>query len=140
MRRLGPIFAIVALVVASACARRANIVGDSQIDPVKVVRDNGKTRVTLTGDAARRLDIRRAVVKKDGDATVVPYASLLYTADGNTWVFASPAPLEFVRTRVVVADIRGDDAVLTSGPPVGTSIVTTGAAELLGAESGVGEQ
>ena len=55
-----------------------------------------------------------------------------------TWTFASPAPLTFVRERIGVDYVRGDLAVLFSGPPAGTRVVTVGAAELLGAELGVG--
>ena len=40
--------------------------------------------------------------------------------------------------RVAGADIDGDVAVLSSGPPVGTRIVTVGVAELFGTEFGVG--
>jgi len=38
---------------------------------------------------------------------------------------------------VAMAGVSGDMAVLQSGPPAGTQVVTTGAAELLGSEQGV---
>jgi hypothetical protein len=43
-----------------------------------------------------------------------------------------------VRSAIDVASIEGDRALLTSGPPVGTTVVTVGVAELYGAETGVG--
>ena len=39
---------------------------------------------------------------------------------------------------VVVADIVGDTAQLSSGLPAGTEVVTVAAAELYGAETGLG--
>jgi hypothetical protein len=43
----------------------------------------------------------------------------------------------FIREAVTILRIDGDVAVLQSGPPVGTSVVTVGTAELLGTERGV---
>ena len=36
--------------------------------------------------------------------------------------------------QVVIDHVDGDNAVLRSGPPAGTSVVTVGGAELLGTE------
>ena len=69
---------------------------------------------------------------------VVPYSSLIYDLKGEAWAYTSPAPLTFVRDRVNVDFIDGDKAVLSHGPAAGTSVVTTGAAELYGTEAGVG--
>ena len=44
----------------------------------------------------------------------------------------------FVESQIDVDDIAGDTARLSAGPPAGTQVVTTGAAELYGAEIGVG--
>jgi hypothetical protein len=49
---------------------------------------------------------------------------------------ASPEPLVFVRQDVKVARVRGDEAILADGPPVGTSVVTVGQVELWGVEYG----
>jgi hypothetical protein len=46
--------------------------------------------------------------------------------------------LTYVRHGVTIELIRGDDAHVTDGPPAGTPIVVVGAAELYGAEKGVG--
>lgn len=69
----------------------------------------------------------------------VPYASLIYWADGTTWVYGeSEAERHYVRLPVKVDRIEGDTVYLRSGPPAGTRIVTLGAAELFGAETGTG--
>lgn len=71
---------------------------------------------------------------KDEKRKVVPYSALYYDASGDAWVYTNPKPLVFERQRVAVERIVGDWVVLTEGPPVGTPVVTTGAALLYGAE------
>jgi len=68
---------------------------------------------------------------------VVPYAAVLYGVHGETWVYSNPEPLVFVRRPIVVDYIEGDQAILSEGPEVGTAVVTVGAAELFGTETGV---
>ena len=69
---------------------------------------------------------------------IVPYAAVLYDLNGETWVFTNPEPLVYVRAPITVDYIEGDLAVLSEGPPAGTEIVTAGASELYGAETGIG--
>ncbi len=116
------------------------------------------SRVTLSRRAEERLGIRTTPVReagtppaqaatavgKGGKAVaagrkVVPYAAVLYDSHGVAWVYTNPAPRTFVRRRITVDYIQGNLAVLSDGPPAGTAVVTVGAAELLGAELGVGE-
>ncbi len=54
----------------------------------------------------------------------------------TTWTYTSPEHLVFQRQDISVARIDGDSAVLTSGPPVGTVVVTVGATEIWGVEYG----
>jgi hypothetical protein len=65
---------------------------------------------------------------------VVPYGAVLYDAKGAAWVYVNPKPLTFERQRIQVERVVGDLAVLSEGPPVGTSVVSVGAALLYGAE------
>ena len=69
----------------------------------------------------------------------VPKAALLHDAYGGTWVYVVREPRVYVRQRVVVADITGNVAVLSQGPPAGARVVTDGAAELFGVEFGAGK-
>jgi hypothetical protein len=71
---------------------------------------------------------------------VIPYSAVLYDLKGEAWVYTSPQPLGFVRQRVSVDYIDGELAVLLEGPPAGAAVVTVGATELYGAESGVGKK
>lgn len=70
---------------------------------------------------------------------IIPYAAVLYDPAGNTWVYTNPSELVFVRQPIQIETITGDDVILGDGPPAGTAVVTVGAAELYGAEFGVGK-
>ena len=98
--------------------------------------------ITLTEDAARRLDVQTAAVVSAGGGgsgqTVIPYAAVLYDPSGDTWTYTSPEHLVFVRAPIDVKRIEGQSAILVSGPPVGTEVVTVGESELLGSEYEVG--
>jgi hypothetical protein len=98
--------------------------------------------VLLPARAEERLGVRtspvRAPTAGQVGTGVVPFASLLYDAEGGTWVFALTGPRTYLRQPVTVETIRGEDVVLSGdGPPVGTPVVTVGVAELFGAEMGV---
>jgi hypothetical protein len=68
---------------------------------------------------------------------IVPYQAVLYGVHGETWVYSNPEPLVYVRLPIVIDFIEGDLAYLSEGPQVGTAVVTVGASELFGTETGV---
>lgn len=100
-------------------------------------------RITLTERAAERLGIQTAAaetVAVDGSPTdrlVIPYSAVFYGSDGATWAYANPEPLVFLRASIEVDYVVDDLAVLESGD-AGMTVVSVGAAELYGAESGLG--
>ncbi|MFT3711668.1 MAG: efflux RND transporter periplasmic adaptor subunit [Archangium sp.] len=69
----------------------------------------------------------------------VPWSAIAYDINGGTWVYEARGGQAFVRRRVQVRARAGDDALLASGPAVGTNVVTVGVAELLGVEFGAGK-
>jgi len=96
-------------------------------------------RVTFTQRAMERTDVRTKKVRRDASGRlVVPYSSIIYDPQGSVWVYTSPKERTFLRHKVVVADIQGDDVYLTEGPPVGTAVASQGAAEIYGAEFEMG--
>jgi hypothetical protein len=101
------------------------------------VGDSGVKRLTLTDKAVERLALDTATVTQVGDRLVIPYAALLYLPDGTTITYTNPDGHAYVREQVTVESIGDDHAVLTAGPPAGTRVVTTGGAELWGAEFGI---
>ena len=70
---------------------------------------------------------------------MVPYTAVLYDSKGKTWVYTNPEPLVFIRQPIEIDTIIDDQAILASGPPAGTAVVTVGGAELYGTEFGVGK-
>ena len=137
MKQINAIIVFVLLTTSlmlSACgAPSADIEVSEEEGPVKVEHLDGvqPTRVTLTEDAAQRLDIQ--TVPTQGNA--IPYAALLYDTEGNTWVYVNPEPFVFLRSPVTVDHIEGSQAFLSKELPSGSVVVTTGAAELFGSET-----
>lgn len=139
---------VVALSVAAlqlwACAERpVEAEGEEKAAKVEPVAGTEVSSVTLTEDAVKRLDIQKDQVRDEQvsgkQRKVIPYAAVLYDPQGETWAFTNPEPLVFVRQPIKIDFIDGNQAVLLEGPPSGTAVVTVGAAELFGAEIGVGE-
>ncbi len=69
---------------------------------------------------------------------IVPYGSVIYDPQGRTWAYIKTEPLVFIRHRINIDYIDGDEAFLIDGPPAGTEVVTVGAGELSGFENGIG--
>lgn len=95
-------------------------------------------RLTLTQKAAERIGIQTVLTVDDAGRKIVPYSSVIYDPSGATWVYTSPEPLKFIRAKIVVERINGDQAVLAEGPAAGTQVVSVGAIELYGTEFEVG--
>lgn len=78
---------------------------------------------------------------KDGSGMhkLIPYSAVIYGVKGETWAYTNTEPLVFVRAPVTIDYIKGQLAYLSEGPATGTTVVTFGAAELYGAETGVGK-
>lgn len=142
-RRVWPACAIAVLVAGLPVAGCAEVESESATgyEPAKLEPVEGdRKRVTFTAEAARRIGLRTARVRHSADDKVVPYAALLYDPQGNTWVYTSPTPLEYLRAPVRVQRIDGDSVFLADGPPVGTEVVAVGATEVYGTELEVPSQ
>ena len=114
---------------------------EEEVKPVHLEPITGSdlNNVILTADAAKRLDLQTVPVHAEqvngAERVVVPYAAVLYEANGNTWVYVNTGPLTFVREPIVIDYIDGDQAFLSKGPAADSAVVTVGAAELYGTES-----
>jgi hypothetical protein len=108
----------------------------SSLSPVKGSDD--VQQVTLTAESAGRVGLRTAAVHADGRFTVVPSEAVIYDAEGHSYVYTQPKPLSYVRAEVRVSGGDGRTTRLSDGPPAGTRVVTTGAAEVYGTEFEVG--
>lgn len=127
--------------VLAGCGKTAEEVVADEGGPAKVehLTDGpNPTKILLTDDAAKRIDIQTVKIgAASGGAkqTTIPYAAVLYDTEGKTWTYTNPDGLTFVRSPITIDHMDGDLAVLKEGPAAGTSVVTTGAAELYGSEA-----
>jgi hypothetical protein len=144
MLRRKPRLAMIALLACpalalSACTEQEAVEAD-HYEPTKLsgTRDREVQRVTFTEEGASRLGLETAAVRATAKGAVLPYAALLYDAEGGAFTYTSPAPRTFVRRTVEIARIDGRRVLMSKGPAPGTKVVTTGAAEVLGAEFEVG--
>jgi hypothetical protein len=119
----------------------ASDAGPSRLEPVK---GSSLPRVILTPQAARRIGIETVPVRTGAardvrHPSVIPYAAVVYDAEGHAFAYTSTRRLTYVRAPIRVVRTDGPVAILSKGPPVGTTVVTVGAQELLGVEYGVEE-
>lgn len=134
---VGALFAVG--IVAAGCAGTSTPEAEkTEPATIEEVPGSDTKQVTLTKQAAERIDLQTTAVVDRSGTTVIPYGALVYDPAGNTWVYTSPRPLTFVRTSVLVASIAGKEVRLSRGPPAGTEVVTVGTAELYGAENEIG--
>jgi hypothetical protein len=136
---------LIAIPQLSACTQTSAEGSTGGAEPATVEHVEGSedvSRLTLTPKAVERLGIQTTPLSEATVAgkkrKVVPYGAVLYEADGKTSVYVSSAPNTYVREPITVEFIEGDRAVLSAGPATGSTIVTVGAAELYGTETGVG--
>jgi hypothetical protein len=105
-------------------------------------------RIVLTPLGAQRIGVQTAVVRSapppakpatpvGGPTVIIPYSSVIYAPDGSTFAFTSSSPLNFSEVPVTIDHINGSLVYLTKGPSAGTKVVTTGAEELFGVQTGV---
>ena len=128
---VGAVFTVFAL------SGRSETAAAGSAAPATVERvAKGLNRITLSAEAARRIDVQTAPATAENGSTVIPYAAVLYDPDGRTWTYTSSKPLVFIRKNITVDRIEADRAILTTGPAPGTAVVTVGADELWGVEYG----
>jgi hypothetical protein len=130
------------VLLSGGCASSEETVTEENPAQVEPIAGSDRSQVTLTEEGAGRVGIKTEPVGSPAAGTtdaqsVIALEAVLYDKDGKTWTYTNPSPLTFVPEEVVIARIDGDTAILTSGPPPGTEVVTVGGAELLGAEYGV---
>lgn len=133
---------ILTALLAAACATAsADVAAKPQPALIEKIEGTELNRLTLTEQAAARLDIQTAPAREEtvNGAThmVVPYSAVIYDLTGGTWVYISETPLTFVRRQVTLDRIEGDLALVADGLDLGTEVATVGVPELYGADAGI---
>ena len=133
------IFLMIGALQLSACAPTSPPEEEARPVHLEPIAGTDLNNVILTEEAAKRLDLQTAAVHAEkingAQRIVIPYAAVLYEANGNTWVYVNIKPLTYVRQLIVIDYIDGDRAILSEGLASDAIVVTTGAAELFGSES-----
>ena len=113
-----------------------DLIAPAQAPPPGQPGGGGARYYRLDGTAVHDGQKLRAQLaqKGGGQKETVPYSSVIYWIDGGAWVYTQVARLTFVRAPIVIDEVDGNVAVLKSGPPAGTRIVSVGGEELLGTE------
>ena len=99
------VVAMVAGLALSACSKQAAEPDETGHATVKLEAVKGQPdlkRVILSAEAVKRIDVKTVKVRDaqaEAGATqkVIPYAAVLYDADGKTWAYANPGLRTFLR-------------------------------------------
>jgi hypothetical protein len=98
----------------------------------------GARQVTLTEEAARRIGLQTEAIRAEGKLLVLPSAAVIYDPKGGALVYTATSALTFLRVPVQIVKADAQHVWASSGPKVGTQVVTTGASQVYGAEFEVG--
>ena len=74
---------------------------------------------------------------KPAASVIIPYSAVVYDPSGKTYTFTNTGPLTYVEVPIAVDHISGTSAYLSTGPKPGTKVVSVGAEELYGVQTGV---
>ena len=132
---------LVAVLPLAACSHNESHVAHAEHPShVEAIAGSDMPKVTFTAKAMERTDVQTASVTTNSarGRTVVPYSSIIYDPQGNTWVYTSPEPRTFIRHHILVDRIEGNNVYLREGPPAGTKVASQGVAEIYGTEFEVG--
>ena len=126
----------------------------SRIEPVA---GSSVGKIVLTAVGAQRIGIQTAPAqgvpaptrpaapgghpapppRTGGPSAVIPLSAVVYDPSGQTYAFSNPAPLTYVEVPITIDYVSGSSAYLAQGPRPGTPVVTVGAEELFGVQTGV---
>jgi len=126
--------ALAAALVLGACSEVESNVRENQPYTVEGPEDAAIKTVKMADATAALLPVETVTVRKDGRRKVAPHSAVIYNPDGDAFVYTKPKAETYIRAPIDIVRVNGDRAVLSDGPPVGTTIVTTGSAELLATE------
>lgn len=115
----------------SSVAAEKTVIAETAVKGIKTV--------TLSALGLQRIDLKTSKVAQGTNGKEIPYSAVIYAPDGATWTFVSTtAARTFQRNAIAIERIDGEIAYLSDGPDVGADVVSQGAAQLYGAEFGLG--
>ncbi|MGI9086076.1 MAG: hypothetical protein ACR2FE_12465 [Aeromicrobium sp.] len=156
-RRMAAALVATLLAVAPVACKQAEAVEATHYQPSKITpaKNGGHPVVTLTKLGASQIGLQTAPVEAKKtpvpaagtevlveaptepakELKTIPYAAVLYDGvDGQPYVFVNTDGLSFHREDVTIDNVDEQLVDISSGPPVGTRVVTVGIAQIHGAE------
>ncbi len=131
----------------AACSPVEEEVALAEPSHVEEIEGSEFLQITLEERAAERLELQTAPVVEKKMATgqsrgeerkVIPEDALVYDPNGEAFAYTATEPLVFVRAPIEIDYVENGKLILKNGPAAGTEVVTVGAQELWGSETGVG--
>jgi Cu/Ag efflux pump CusA len=106
---------------------------------VEEAPDGGPALLRLTEDSIARLGLETEPVEGEPGDLTIPYAAVVYDAEGESWAFVEQEeePGTYQRAPITITAVDGDTVSLSEGPEPGAQVVTVAAAELVGVEAGI---
>jgi hypothetical protein len=105
------------------------------------VRGNPAGKIVLTAQGAQHLGLQTSTVRGvpalGAAKAIIPFASVVYAPSGKTYAFVRQGPLTFTEVPIAIDHISGGSVYLLKGPRAGSRVVTVGAEELFGVQTGV---
>src|SRR5918995_2111949 len=71
----------------------------AKLEPIK---GTDVQRVIFDAVAAKRVGLKTAPIRQNGQGKFMPYAALIYDAEGKTYAYTAPAPLTYVRQQIKI--------------------------------------
>jgi hypothetical protein len=120
--------------VLAACSEVESNLRENQPYEVIGAEDAAIKTVKMDDKTAALIPVETTSVRQEGERKVVPHRAVIYNPDGDAFVYTRPKAATYRRAPIDIVRATGDKAVLSEGPRAGTTIVTTGSAELLATE------
>src|SRR3712207_4569916 len=80
----------------------------SHHEPAKLepIKGTDVQRVIFNAEAAKRTGLQTAPIRQNGEEKIMPYAALIYDAEGNAYAYTAPEPLTYVRKEIERSEER----------------------------------
>jgi hypothetical protein len=118
--------------VLAACSEVESNLRENQ--PYEVIGPEDAAIKTVKMDDATAALIPVKTTSVRGKGKFVPHTAVIYNPDGDAFVYTKPKAETYRRVPIDIVRVHGSRATLSDGPAGGTTIVTTGSAELLATE------
>ena len=108
--------------------------------PAQLQRSSGSAtdKIVLSPLGAQRIALQTTLARHPRRRGVsIPASAVIYDASGRTYVFTALGRLTYTEVAVTIVRIDGSAAQVTSGLRAGVRVVSTGAEELYGVQTGV---